>query len=80
MGSATTGLAATVLSQNAGSDLILTQNGVAAFTTVNAGAVANTLYLKAGNVGIGTLCTWKSHVDSYSQRIIHYLGCCGANG
>ena len=46
-GATNSGLAASVLSQNAGSDLILTQNGVAAFTSVNAGAVANTLYLNA---------------------------------
>ena len=32
----------------------LTQNSVAPFTSVNTGAVANTLYLNAGNVGIGT--------------------------
>lgn len=31
----------------------LTQNGVAVLTSVNAGAVANTLYLSAGKVGVG---------------------------
>lgn len=37
-----------------GANFTLTQNSVAAFTSENTGAVANTLYLKAGNVGIGT--------------------------
>ncbi len=32
----------------------LTQNAVVPFTSVGAGAVVNTLYLKEGNVGIGT--------------------------
>ncbi|MEI8327633.1 MAG: hypothetical protein WCG02_00660 [Candidatus Taylorbacteria bacterium] len=35
-------------------DIILTQNSVTPFTSVGTGAVANTLYLKQGNVGIGT--------------------------
>ena len=35
-------------------DFTLTQNSVAALTSVESGAVANTLYLKAGSVGIGT--------------------------
>jgi hypothetical protein len=35
-------------------DFTLFQNGVAPFTSVNTGAVANTLYLNAGKVGIGT--------------------------
>lgn len=37
-----------------GADFTLTQNAVTPLVSVNAGAVANTLYLKAGNVGIGT--------------------------
>ena len=37
-----------------GADFKLTQNLVEPFTSVNTGAVANTLYLKGGNVGIGT--------------------------
>ena len=37
-----------------GADFTLTQNSVIPFTSVNAGAVVNTLYLKEGNVGIGT--------------------------
>ncbi|TPW04612.1 MAG: hypothetical protein FD129_2878, partial [bacterium] len=37
-----------------GADFTLTQNSVVPFTSVNTGAVANTLYLKTGNVGIGT--------------------------
>jgi hypothetical protein len=37
-----------------GADFTLTQNSVVPFTSVESGAVANTLYLKAGNVGIGT--------------------------
>jgi len=36
-------------------DFTLTQNAVVPITSVNAGAVANTLYLKEGNVGIGTV-------------------------
>jgi hypothetical protein len=32
----------------------LTQNSVVPFTSVNAGAVANTVYLNAGNIGFGT--------------------------
>ena len=35
-------------------DFTLTQNSVVPFTSVEAGAVANTLVLKEGNVGIGT--------------------------
>ncbi|MFA5095041.1 MAG: tail fiber domain-containing protein, partial [Candidatus Paceibacterota bacterium] len=35
-------------------DFTLTQNSVVPFTSVESGAVVNTLYLKAGNVGIGT--------------------------
>lgn len=37
-----------------GTDFSITQNSVNPFTSINAGAVADTLYLKAGNVGIGT--------------------------
>jgi hypothetical protein len=37
-----------------GANFVLTQNSVAALTSEEAGAVANTMYLKAGNVGIGT--------------------------
>ena len=37
-----------------GADFTLSQNSVVPFTSVETGAVANTLYLKAGNVGIGT--------------------------
>ena len=36
------------------SNLTVTQNSVVPFTSLGSGAVANTLYLKAGNVGIGT--------------------------
>lgn len=36
-----------------GADFTLTQNSVVPFTSENASAVVNTLYLKAGNVGIG---------------------------
>ena len=39
---------------NPGDDFTLTNNSVSAFTSVNTGAIVNTLYLKAGNVGIGT--------------------------
>ena len=37
-----------------GADFVMTQNSVAAVTSVETGALVNTLYLKAGNVGIGT--------------------------
>ena len=43
-----------VLSKDANGDVKLTQNSVAPFTSINAGAVVNTVYLKEGNVGIGT--------------------------
>lgn len=36
-----------------GANFTLTQNAVAVITSVNMGAVANTLYVSAGNVGIG---------------------------
>ena len=39
---------------NPGANFTLTNNGVSAFTSENASAVVNTLYLKAGSVGIGT--------------------------
>ncbi|MDB5254933.1 MAG: hypothetical protein JWL92_309, partial [Candidatus Nomurabacteria bacterium] len=39
---------------NPGADFTITQNAVVAFTSVETGAVANTLYLKTGSVGIGT--------------------------
>jgi len=35
-------------------NFILTQNSVAVLTSIGAGAIVNTLYLKEGNVGIGT--------------------------
>ena len=38
-------------------DFTLTQNSVTPFKSINSGAVANTLYLSAGNVGIGTSTT-----------------------
>jgi hypothetical protein len=38
-------------------DFTLTQNGVAAFTSVEAGAIVNTLYLQNGKVGIGIIPT-----------------------
>lgn len=37
-----------------GTDFTINQNSVAPFTSVNASATANTLVLKAGNIGIGT--------------------------
>jgi hypothetical protein len=37
-----------------GANFTLTQNGVAALTSVESGAIVNTLYLNAGKVGIGT--------------------------
>ena len=35
-------------------NFVLTQNGIVTFTSEETGAVTDTLYLKAGNVGIGT--------------------------
>src|SRR6185369_13457549 len=43
-----------ITSLTPGADFTLTQNSVAPFTSVESGAVANTLYLKTGNVGVGT--------------------------
>jgi len=40
---------------NPAADFTLTQNGVIPFTSINAGAIVNTLYLKEGNVGLGTI-------------------------
>lgn len=51
--SATEGLAG-ITSLTPGANFTLAQNAVVPFTSVEAGAVANTLYLKEGNVGIGT--------------------------
>ncbi len=39
---------------NPGANFTLTQNSVVPFTSVESGAVVDTLYLKEGNVGIGT--------------------------
>ena len=58
-----------------GADFTLTQNSVAALTSVESGAVANTLYLKAGNVGIGTTNpTSKLSVGSTSQFQVNSTG------
>ncbi len=43
-----------VLAIDGSDNLILTQNSVVAFKSENTGALVNTLYLKEGNVGIGT--------------------------
>lgn len=45
-----------------GADFTLTQNSVAAFTSVESGAIVNTLYVKAGQVGIGTIPGARLHV------------------
>ena len=39
---------------NPSSDFTLTQNSINPLVSISSGAVANTLYLKAGNVGMGT--------------------------
>jgi len=44
----------TVPSISPAADFALNQNSVAVMTSVSAGAIANTLYLKEGKVGIGT--------------------------
>ena len=41
-----------------GTAVTFTQNAVVPFTSVAAGAIVNTLYLNAGNVGIGTAGPW----------------------
>jgi len=51
--SAAEGLAG-ITSLTPGADFTLSQNSVNVLTSENTGAIANTLYLKAGNVGIGT--------------------------
>lgn len=43
-----------VLEIDASDNLIFNQNSVAPFTSIHAGALANTLYLKEGKIGIGT--------------------------
>ena len=43
-----------ITSLTPGADFTISQNSVVPFTSVNSGAIVNTLYLKAGNVGIGT--------------------------
>ena len=43
-----------VVEVDASNNVKITQNSVVPFTSVNSGAVANTLYLKEGKVGIGT--------------------------
>jgi len=62
-----------------GSDFTLTQNGIAALTSVESGAVADTLYLKAGNVGIGTIApTAALSVGSTSQFQVNSDGAIAA--
>src|ERR1035437_11147992 len=51
--SASEGLAG-ITSLTPGANFTLSQNSVAALTSEETGAIVNTLYLKAGNVGIGT--------------------------
>ena len=51
--SAAEGLAG-ITSLTPGADFTLSQNSVNVLTSENTGAIVNTLYLKAGNVGIGT--------------------------
>jgi hypothetical protein len=48
-----------------GANFTLTQNSAAPFTSVESGAVVNTLYLKAGHVGIGT---------ATPDRVLHVVG------
>ena len=57
--SAAEGLAG-ITSLTPGADFTLTQNSVNVFTSENTGAIVDTLYLKAGNVGIGTTDPSKS--------------------
>ncbi len=51
-----------------GSDFTLTQNGIQPFTSVASGAVANTIYIKDGNVGIGTISPSEELHISKSQN------------
>ena len=53
-GSVTGAIFAPITNISPGTDFTITQNSVVPFTSVNSGAVANTLYLNAGKVGIGT--------------------------
>lgn len=57
MGTAPTISNPVITNLNPGADFTLTQNSVAAFKSENTGAVANTLYLKTGYVGIGVIPT-----------------------
>lgn len=58
-----------------GADFTLTQNAVVPFTSVNTGAVDNTLYLKTGRVGIGNSSPGYAldvqSSDSFQARIFH---------
>jgi hypothetical protein len=63
-GSAAEGLAG-ITSLTPGADFTLSQNSVNVFTSENTGGIVNTLYLKAGNVGIGT--TNPSHLLTISH-------------
>ena len=53
---------AAALDISIGADFTLTQNSVIPFTSVESGAVVNTLYLKAGDVGFGIAPSGKLHI------------------
>jgi hypothetical protein len=61
-----------------GANFTLTQNSVVPFTSVESGAVANTLYLNAGKVGIGTTAP-VSLLSVYSSTDHPVLTITGAN-
>jgi hypothetical protein len=50
-------------------DFTLTQNSVAAITSVESGAIVNTLYLKEGNVGIGTTAPGAKLDVAFTQTV-----------
>jgi len=62
-------------------NFVLTQNSVAALTSEETGAIVNTLYLKTGNVGIGTIApAEKLVVFENGTRGVVQIGGYGAVG
>jgi endosialidase-like protein len=63
---------------NPGADFTLTNNSVAAFTSVNAGAVVNTLVLKTGFVGMGIASPTDPVGVGAAGGLLHLAGTKGA--
>lgn len=71
-----------ITSLTPGTDFTINQNSVAPFTSVNAGAVANTLYMNAGSVGINTssLTTGKLNITGTDKQAMIYTSNTKTNG